>query len=111
MTYDMFALFTSVPIDKALEVIKLKLEEDNTLSWRTPLQPDDIIRLLGLCLNCIYFLFQSEYYFQIHGAATGSLISLIVCNLYMESFEQKALTTAPHRPRWLRWYVDDTHKY
>ena len=37
------ALFTSVPIDKALLVIKEKLEEDDTLSKRTPLDPDDII--------------------------------------------------------------------
>ena len=27
----------------------------------------------------------------------------------MESFEQKALSTAPHRPRWWHWSVDDTH--
>ena len=39
----------------------------------------------------------------------GSPISLIICNLYVESFDQKALATAPHRPRWCRRYVDDTH--
>ena len=39
----------------------------------------------------------------------GSPVSPIVCNLYMESFEQKALATAPHRPRWWCQYVDDTH--
>ena len=58
----MSALFTSVPIDKALEVIRLKLEEDNTLSERTPLEPEDTIQLLDLCLNCTYFLFHVEYY-------------------------------------------------
>ena len=42
-SYDVSALFTSVPIDKALEVIRLKLEEDNTLSERTPLEPENII--------------------------------------------------------------------
>ena len=41
-SYDVSALFTSVPIDKGLEVIKVKLEEDNTLSERTPLDPDII---------------------------------------------------------------------
>ena len=57
----MSALLMSVLIDKMLEVIKVKLEEDNTLSERTQLEPDDIIWLLGLCLNCTYFLFQGEY--------------------------------------------------
>ena len=62
-------------IYKALEVIKLKLEEDDTLSERTPLKPDNIIQLLGLCLNCTYFLFQCEYYLQTHGAAIGSPVT------------------------------------
>ena len=51
-SYDMSALFTSVPVDNALEVIREKLEEDQNMSDRTPLAPDDIIRLLNLCLKC-----------------------------------------------------------
>ena len=95
-SYDALALFTSVLIDKALLVIKEKLEEDDTLIKRRSLEPYDIIRLLGLCLHCSYFLFQDEDFLQIHGAAMGSPASPIVCNLYMESFEQKSLATAPH---------------
>ena len=72
-----------MPIDKALDVLRLKLEEDNTLNERRPLEPDYVVQLLVLCLNCTYFLFQGEYYLQIHGAAMGSPVSLIICNLYM----------------------------
>ena len=60
-SYDVSALFTSVPVDKALEVIREKLEDDQNLRDRTPLAPDDIIQLLSLCLKCTYFLFQGEY--------------------------------------------------
>ena len=96
-------------MDKALTVIKKRLEEDDTLNARTPLSPDDIITLLDNCLKCTYFLYKGEYYLQIHGAAMGSPVSPIVCNLYMESFEQKALAGAEDPPRWWKRYVDDTY--
>ena len=38
----------------------------------------------------------------------GSPVSPIVANLYMEYLEQKALSTAPHQPRFWCRYVDDT---
>ena len=85
--YDVSTLFTSVLIDKALKVMMVKLEVITTLSERTPLEPDNIIRLLCLCLNCTYFLFQGKCYLQIHKADMGSPVFPIVCNLYMESFE------------------------
>ena len=54
-SYDVSALFTSVPVDKAMDIISRKLE-DESLSNRTPLSPNDIIILLEKCLNCTYFL-------------------------------------------------------
>ena len=39
----------------------------------------------------------------------GSPVSGIVCDLYMEEYEEKALSAAKHPPRWWKRYVDDTH--
>ena len=68
------------------------------LEERTALSPDDIICLLNKCLKCTYFVYKGEYNLQIHGAAMGSPVSPIVCNLYMEHLEQIALARAkdPH---------------
>ena len=44
----------------------------------------------------MYFSFQDQFYEQVEGVAMGSPVCPIVANLYMEYFEQKALSTAPH---------------
>ena len=108
-SYDVSALFTSVPVDKALEIITKRLQDDITLLKRTPLSPDDVIAVLDKCLKETYFLFKGEYYLQIHGAAMGLPVSPIVCNIYMEDFEQRALAKATYPPRWVKRYVDDTY--
>ena len=107
-SYDVSALFTSVPIDPALNIIKDLLEKDHTLKERTVMEVSDIILLLEFCLKNTYFSFQDQFYEQVEGAAMGSPVSPIVANVYMEYLEQKALSTAPTQPRFLCRYVDDT---
>ena len=89
-SYDVTALFTSVPIDKTLQIIKSKHKKDNSLKDRTRLTVNHIVQLLEVCLRCTYFVYDGTFYQQIHGAAMGSPVSPIVCNLYMEHFEDIA---------------------
>ena len=50
-SYDVSALFTLVPIDPALKIIKDLLEKDPTLKDRTVIGVNDIILLLEFCLK------------------------------------------------------------
>ena len=50
-SYDATSLFTSVPIDPALNVIKELLEKDEKLNDRIVLSVHNIIELLGFCLH------------------------------------------------------------
>ena len=69
----MSALFTSVPVDPALKVIKDLLEKDPTLKERTVLTVQVITLLLEFCLKNMYFSFQDQFYEQVKGAAMGSI--------------------------------------
>ena len=83
-SYDMSALFTSVPVDLALNIIKDLLEKDHTLKERTVMEVSDIILLLEFCLKNTNFSFQYQFYEQFEGAAMGSPVSPFVASLYME---------------------------
>ena len=96
--YNVTALFTSVPIHPALNIIRDLLETDETLSNRCVLPAQSIIELLGFCLHNTYFSFQKKFYEQVEGTAMGSLVSPIVANLYMEHFEGEALRSPLTHP-------------
>ena len=108
MSYDVKALFTSVPIQPTLNIIRKLLEEDKELQQRTSVTVKHITCLLEFCLRSTYFTFQDKYYEQVEGAAMGSPISPLVANLYMEELEIRAINTSPHSPLMWKTFIDDT---
>ena len=63
-SYDVTVLFTSVPVDGALEVIKELLQKDDSWKRRTYLNASQIITLLEFCLTTTYFKFRRQIYQQ-----------------------------------------------
>ena len=105
-SYYVMALFTLVPVDLAISIIRQKVQQDS------PTQQDlhDYTahhHIAGILPKNTHFLFQGKYYEQVHGAAMGSCIIPFVANLFVEEFKSKDINTAPIPPRlWVRYVVD-----
>ena len=108
ISYDVTALFTSVPIQPVVNITQQKLANDKDLQQRTTMSVKHIISLLEFCLKSTCFVFQGQYYEQVEGAAMGNPLCPIVANIFMEKLETEALETAPHLPSLWKRFVDDT---
>ena len=71
MSFDVESLFTSVPVDPSIDIIKKLLEEDRTLHQRTSMTVDQIICLLRFCLTTTYFTFHGEDIWASQGCCYG----------------------------------------
>ena len=117
VSFDVSALFTSIPVDFALQAIQKKMEKDNSWTALTELNLEQVVALLKLCLTTTYFVFHGQFYKQKFGAPMGSPISPGVADLCMEVFEEEALAHCPPHLAPHIWYrfVDDTfatlHEY
>jgi hypothetical protein len=85
--FDMVSLLTRVPIREAMNVLGQHFEEE-------------ILRLFRHVLTSSYphFSFSGQFYEQSDGVATGSPLSPVIHNFFMENFEEMALNRATHKP-------------
>ena len=58
ISYDVTALFTSVPIQPVLNIIQQRLAKDKELQQRTTMSIKHITKLLEFCQNSTSFVFQ-----------------------------------------------------
>ena len=103
-SFDVSALFTSIPVPTALEVINQLFTEHienpeakgkyNCMfegNSVVGLKKNEVMNLLKLVLENCVFSFQGNFFKQLHGATMGSPCSPLMANIYMEYFEDLAL--------------------
>ena len=96
---DVTSLYTTIPIDQALLIIKHLPEHDDKLADRTLLSPRKILDLLDILLRTTYFKFNGDFYRQTDGAAMGGPTSAIVSEIYVQSLETTAVTQQTTLPK------------
>ena len=107
VSFDVVSLFTNVPLDKVLEFVRSKTEEN---IYHFSLEVGKICELIKLCVRDTYFTFNGIHYCQTYGVAMGSSLSPILANLYMEYFETSLLPNIQIeglKITYYKRYVDD----
>ena len=84
-SYELTALFTSVPVATTLKVVQNKKEQDQDLHLRMK-HTVQRIELLGFCLHNTYFIFKGKYYEQVDSVTMESPVRLIIANMEYETF-------------------------
>ena len=90
------SLFTKIPVDEALVVVREITNEETE-------------KLVRIFLKSTFFSFKGVLYENVEGIAMGSPFSPVVANLYMEAFERSAIGSFPLKPKWWKRFVDDTN--
>ena len=107
MSFDVKLLFTSIPLQLALDCTGTLLQQtaDDT---PLPLPNDKIMDLLKLCLESTFFQYNGRHYKQLHGTAMGSPVSVVVAEIVMQHIEKRALAAYDQTLHFWFRYVDDT---
>ena len=104
-SYDVSAMYTSIPIEDAISATISMLQENNITNIKG-LTLSQIKALLQIILNNTYFQFQDKFYKQNVGLPMGSSLSGILAIIFMNKLEINALTSMSNIPLFKR-YVDD----
>lgn len=111
VSLDVVSLFTNIPVEESLQVLRKLLSDDKELEHRSCFSVDLLCTLTEFCLKKCYFIFGEHFYVQTDGVAMGSSVGCVMAVIYMNYFESMALAKArviglPVPSLWIR-YVDD----
>jgi hypothetical protein len=65
------SLFTNVPVEESLQIIKTKLDTDQEKIQHFNLKTEVIMEILEVCMRTTYFQVDDKFYKQREGIAMG----------------------------------------
>ena len=102
-TIDIDSLYTNINTGLGLQTISSIFSKHPDKN-----RPDkELLQLLELCLTHNDFLFNNQFYLQIHGTAMGQRFAPSYANLYMSEWEREALAKCTYKPLIYLRFLDD----
>ena len=109
VSFDVKSLFTSIPLDLAIDSISIAIDNDPDIASRTRLNKDQILQLCQICFNANIFQYNQKLYKQIKGTPMGSPMSVVLAELTMQNILSKMQNQMFNSNQFILWkrYVDD----
>ena len=115
VSYDVVALYPSVPVNKAIEnLIDILNKDINEFKERTIFTLKHIKQLIKVCLYKSYFLWNDKIHCLNDSGPIGLSLMVVLAESFLQTLESRSLIIArglpiPVAPKTHKRYVDDTH--
>ena len=113
ISFDVVALYPSIPIKRAIDAMMHILQNDEAdVRERTKLSMSDVRKLLELSLSTCYFLWNDKIYSIADSGPIGLSLMVVIAEGYLQFIEKNAMEIALNAnvaPKTYRRYVDDSH--
>ena len=94
ISFNIVALYLTVPQDKPLNTLRGAHAERPRIEGKTPIPAEELMDLFKYCLERSFFAFNSQLYVQIDGIAIRSSSSVFLVEIFMIRLERKAHTSS-----------------
>jgi len=89
VSFDTVALFPSIVMSEALNLLEKRIQEDLTLYQRTNLLPSELMTLIRECYEDPCFECELGLFRQTDGTPMGAPLSCILADIFLEDYEEK----------------------
>ena len=106
-SFDVVALYPSIDIDKAIQVVTDLCAENFDLISNYGIELAEIKEGLSIILKNNIIRFGNDLYKQVKGVAMGNRLAPVIAILYMHHVEKIALEKSEKKPKLYLRYIDD----